>query len=88
METIISFLADNYIWFLVVTLILVFALIGYLVDIKQDERFTKGISLDSELLHKMEVAKVANISLNDMVEDSVKKNPEEEKNEQNDMKKE
>ena len=73
METIVIFLADNYIWFLVITLILIFALIGYLVDTKKDERFTKGFSLDSELIHKMEVAKVANVSLNDMVEDSSKK---------------
>ena len=27
-----DFLANNYLWFLVVTLILVFALIGYFVD--------------------------------------------------------
>lgn len=73
METIISFLADNYIWFLVITLILVFALIGYMVDIKQDERFTKKIELDKELTRKVEVAEAANISLNDMVEDAHKK---------------
>lgn len=73
MESIVSFLADNYIWFLVITLILVFALIGYLVDIKQDERFTKEITLDSELTRKVEVAEAANISLNDMVEDTSKK---------------
>ena len=73
METIVIFLADNYIWFLVITLILIFALIGYLVDTKKDERFTKGFSLDSELMQKMEVAKAVNISLNDMVEDSSRK---------------
>lgn len=73
MEAIVSFLADNYIWFLVITLILVFALIGYLVDTKQDERFTKEIELDSELTRKVEVAEAANISLNDMVEDTSKK---------------
>lgn len=73
MDTIISFLADNYIWFLVITLILVFALIGYLVDTKQDERFTKEIELDRELTRKVEVAEAANISLNDMVEDTSKK---------------
>lgn len=73
MDAIISFLADNYIWFLVITLILVFALIGYLVDTKQDERFTKEIELDRELTRKVEVAEAANISLNDMVEDTSKK---------------
>ncbi len=32
MEVLINFLLDNYLWFLVISLILVFALIGYLVD--------------------------------------------------------
>ena len=32
MDTLIEFLLNNYIWFLVISLILVFALIGYLVD--------------------------------------------------------
>lgn len=73
METIISFLADNYIWFLIITLILVFALIGYLVDIKQDERFTKKISLDKEVMDKVEVAETVNLTLNDMVSETQNK---------------
>ncbi len=32
MEKLIDFLLNNYIWFLIIALILVFALIGYLVD--------------------------------------------------------
>lgn len=32
MDTLIEFLLNNYIWFLVISLILIFALIGYLVD--------------------------------------------------------
>lgn len=32
MNTLIAFLLDNYIWFLIISLILIFALIGYLVD--------------------------------------------------------
>jgi heme/copper-type cytochrome/quinol oxidase subunit 2 len=32
MQTFIDFLVNNYLWFLVISLILVFALIGYLVD--------------------------------------------------------
>ena len=32
MNTLIDFLLNNYIWFLVISLILIFALIGYLVD--------------------------------------------------------
>lgn len=32
MDILINFLLNNYIWFLVISLILIFALIGYLVD--------------------------------------------------------
>lgn len=32
MQTIIDFLVNNYLWFIIIALILVFALIGYLVD--------------------------------------------------------
>ena len=32
MNVLIDFLLNNYIWFLVISLILIFALIGYLVD--------------------------------------------------------
>lgn len=32
MQTIIDFLANNYLWFIIIALILIFALIGYLVD--------------------------------------------------------
>ena len=33
MDILLDFLINNYIWVLIITLILVFALIGYLVDI-------------------------------------------------------
>ncbi len=33
MDILIDFLINNYIWFLVISLILIFALIGYLVDV-------------------------------------------------------
>ncbi len=32
MQTFIDFLVNNYLWFIIISLILVFALIGYLVD--------------------------------------------------------
>ena len=35
MEGFTNFLANNYIWFLIISLILLFALIGYLVDVKE-----------------------------------------------------
>lgn len=35
MEAILNFLVDNYLWFLIISLILVFALIGYIVDSRE-----------------------------------------------------
>ena len=35
MDEFTNFLANNYIWFLIISLILLFALIGYLVDVKE-----------------------------------------------------
>ena len=35
MDAFTNFLANNYVWFLIISLILIFALIGYLVDAKE-----------------------------------------------------
>ena len=35
MDAFTNFLANNYVWFLIISLILIFALIGYLVDSKE-----------------------------------------------------
>ena len=49
MQTFIDFLAGNYLWFIIIALILVFALIGYLVD--TSERASKNIILEDEPIH-------------------------------------
>ena len=41
MDTLIDFLLNNYIWFLVISLILIFTLIGYLVDANTKEEKEK-----------------------------------------------
>ena len=49
MDTLIDFLLNNYIWFLVISLILIFALIGYLVDAstnKEDKKITVHPSVE------------------------------------------
>lgn len=53
MEIFIEFLMDNYIWFLVVCLVLVFALIGYLVDMTTNhkEKNKKNIDLIDNKVH-------------------------------------
>ena len=67
MSVILNFFVNNYIWFLVISFILIFALIGYFVDTKKDERFSKKIELDKELESKLEAAGAANITLNQMM---------------------
>lgn len=42
MENFTEFLVNNYVWFLVGTGVLVFALIGYLVDTKQKKKIANG----------------------------------------------
>lgn len=41
MEVLVDFLLNNYIWCLVVALIIIFALIGYLVDNSTDKKKSK-----------------------------------------------
>lgn len=48
MDVLVDFLLNNYIWFLIISLILIFALIGYLVDsttpkIKEEKKILKTI---------------------------------------------
>lgn len=43
MNELIEFLLNNYIWFLVIALIIIFALIGYLVDITSPKNTKKKI---------------------------------------------
>lgn len=49
MDTLLEFFLDNYIWVLIVSLIVIFALIGYLVDVssgsdKKDKKKKKGVT--------------------------------------------
>lgn len=50
MQTFIDFLANNYLWFIIIALILVFALIGYLVD--TSEKANKKVELESDSLEQ------------------------------------
>ncbi len=46
MQSFIDFLVNNYLWFIIISLILIFALIGYLVD--TNEKKNKEKMLDGE----------------------------------------
>lgn len=72
MNTLIDFLLNNYIWCLVISLILVFALIGYLVDAstnksKEKNKVTPVMPLKEE--KKVEVHPSVEIYTNDEFDD-------------------
>ena len=72
MDTLIDFLLNNYIWFLVISLILIFALIGYLVDFstnkdKQKEKITPIAPLQED--KKINVHPSVEIYTNDEFDD-------------------
>ncbi len=69
MDRLIDFLLNNYIWFLVISLILVFALIGYLVDIttnpKNKKNEVKPLNNNTQEPKKVEVHPSVAIYTND-----------------------
>ncbi len=77
MENIIDFIANNYAWFLTITIILLFALIGYIADTKRNK---DDLLKKSE--NEMEELSIENInineekSLNDIVSNSKQINSE------------
>lgn len=72
MSVILKFFVSNYIWFLVISFILIFALIGYFVDTKKDERFSEKIEIDKELESRLAAAGAANLTINQMMQSPVK----------------
>lgn len=71
MEALIDFLVNNYLWFLVMTIILIFALIGYIVEDHELKKLQKygGVSKDIE----QNFEKLAMAAQNKMLGDAVAK---------------
>lgn len=71
-----DFLANNYLWFLVISLVLIFSLIGYFVDQAEQK---KGVSMlikekpVEKDIHELAV-NAANKSINEAVADAAKNN--------------
>lgn len=59
MNALIDFLVNNYLWFIIISLILIFALIGYLVDTSEKFQKDKEETVDSSVL---ETQKMDNIN--------------------------
>lgn len=70
MDSFVTFLSDNYVWFLVITIILLFALIGYFVDARKTkyDLFTKN---ETEIeSHAKNYELPSDKSLNDILNNS------------------
>lgn len=84
MDLIIDFAAKHYIIFIIITIVLVFALIGYFVNIKQNKKTPFKIAADNNKVEEININNLEinnNISLQDAVRDSTtikkeKNNPE------------
>ena len=72
MEAFTTFLANNYLWFLVIAIILIFALIGYFVDASEQKKGVssivkpKPVEKDIHDLAKCAANKSLNSAINDM----------------------
>lgn len=69
---VIDFLANNYIWFLVITIILCFSLIGYIVDLKEQKKWSTYGTISKETEQNFEnlAALAQNKTLTEAVQDS------------------
>ena len=74
MEAFTDFLANNYFWFLVISLFLVFALVGYLVDQSEQKKGMSRINHMPEPEMDMEslAAMAQNKSMNQAVTDAAR----------------
>ena len=65
MDKFITFVSDNYIWFLVITIFLIFALIGYIYDNKRSK--TDYIRKNDNLVQEEEIEFPEDKSINDLI---------------------
>ncbi len=69
-----DFLANNYLWFLVISIVLLFALIGYFVDQNEQKKGLSKIVKAKEIENNISdlAAYAQNKSLNNAVSDAIK----------------
>lgn len=65
MDKFITFVSDNYIWFLLITIFLIFALIGYIYDNKRSK--TDYIKKNAKLVQEEEIELPEDKSINDLI---------------------
>lgn len=77
MENIIEFIGNNYAWFLTITIILLFALIGYIADSKRNKNdLLKKTEIEIEEIDIENIKSQEGKSLNDVVSTSKNINPD------------
>ena len=74
MDKFITFVSDNYIWFLLITIFLIFALIGYIYDNKRSK--TDYINKNDALVQEEEIELPEDKSINDLINSTDKNETE------------
>lgn len=72
MDVLVDFLLNNYIWFLIISVILIFALIGYLVDTttpKLDNKEIKPVLKMEDDNHKVNTHPSVEVYTNEVFDD-------------------
>lgn len=64
MQTFIDFLVNNYLWFIIIALILIFALIGYLVDTSERANKNNILKEDSVGPIQQNTEAIDNLNMN------------------------
>ena len=79
MDTILTFIVENYIWFLAIAVVLILALVGYIADVKinRTEYFERKEKEAIESFNNLEIAE--NISLSSAINNNANKISSEEK---------
>ena len=69
----VDFLANNYIWFLVISIILFFALIGYIVDTKEQKKWSAYGTVSKEMEQNFQelAAAAQNQTMNQIMQNNV-----------------
>lgn len=67
MSSFINFVSDNYVWFLVISIFLIFALIGYIVDSRRDESLLNRRKKEPSDIETMEIDIPEDKSINDTI---------------------
>lgn len=71
MDNFINFVSDNYVWFLVISIFLIFALIGYIYDSKRDKNLKNKNDIPMETV---EIEIPEDTSINDAINNNMAMN--------------